>query len=176
MATTPEEHERKILQANENLTGWLDRLDKAKRSLQELADFDGQPPRFQGMTQWFTQVPEGTGLTVTPPDDYALEGGLYFGHMQAVDIMPSSPLYRKETPFTGGVAIRATLQEELMERKIVTELVCMNGGDGSIGNGPVMFSKHRPNGNYLADAVIIPDDLQPQVAIAIVDGAAQPMA
>jgi len=172
MATMPEEREDKILQANESLTGWLNRLFRAKQYLQELADFDGQPPRFKGMTQWFTQVPEGTGLTVTPPDDYALEGGVYFGHMQAVDIMPSSPLYRKETPFTGGVAIRATLQEELMERKIVTELVCMNCG---IGNGPVMFSKHRPNANYLADAVIIPDDLQPQVAIAIVDGAAQPI-
>lgn len=170
MARAPEESGSK---KNVTLSGWLDRLDKALEGLQGFADYNGEPPRFRGdIVQWF-QAKQGTSISVTPHRGIGLAGGRYAAHQEGMrEPLPSDPYYTEQEPFTGGLAIRACLKTEFLEHGVTAELICVREG---IGNEPAMFSKGRPNLNFSADAIAIPNGLRPHVAIAIMDGAAQPI-
>lgn len=174
MAKSPEKIKERVERGNIELSSWLDRLDKAHKALREFVGYNGQPSRLRGgPTQWF-EVPKDTAISVTPPPGAKLQGGLYFASQEGMRAtQQSDPKYTAEEAFTGGVAIRAYFHDDFLEETgILADLICVQQGPG---NEPVIFSQNRPNRNFFAGAVEVPNRLRTQVAIAVVDGSVQPI-
>jgi hypothetical protein len=152
--------------ADEHLNGWLARMEAARLALREFVGENGQPSRFQPMTQWFT-APRGLTILVTPPANVALEGGNFSVSYDDRD-RQTNVLYTSEEPFFGGVAVRACLNEEFMsDDGIVADLVCMRTG---FDRRPPVFSDSAPNASFQGEAVFIPKFIPSQVDLTIIVG------
>src|SRR5665213_861732 len=108
MAKTAEERAGMIERANIELSGWLDRLDKAQDALDEFVGYDDQPARLGEVYQWFHQIPKDAAIAITPAAGIILEGGRYSARERGIiEPRETDPRYDNDQPFSGGIAIRA---------------------------------------------------------------------
>lgn len=161
-------NERLAEQANQELDGWLDRLDQARLSLRAFVGENGQPSRLRPMDQWYV-VPRGFTVSVKPAPNTVLEGGSYTaGSSDSDRERRATDLYANSEPFFGGVAIKACLNDKFEnEYGIVADLICMQSG---FDRRPPVFSDNAPNANFQGSAVFIPKFVPELAELTVVAG------
>lgn len=166
-ATISAERQVVIQEANSRLENWLDHVTDIQVELQELAE-DGNSVYFQnprrggsdsGLGLAFGGLPIRTSIAVIPSNETELSGKKY----RDGALTENGRTYSSAVPFAGGVMLHADFytREQTEEGEYIGfNLLCAQAAH------PAYPNDYSPD-FYLADAVVVSDELLPQVAVAV---------